>query len=475
MSDRRVKRLLNVLVAEKQLTRAGLDWLTIATDPFHDTEVSCEGYPDVTSSRTVVQLVTKTFNIKSPLSTDANWDAHIFLFPSSPNYDPGDGGSVLASAFYQASINPNGILGPSQLDRAPLYAGYNCVTCAAGVDWTTVTSNFGTAKELSWPLPFGAGQVRMIAAGYEVVNTTAEIYKQGTVTSYRSPSNESSGFILLTDVASERTYPIEWGTIPPTIQSDAALYPNSRIWAAEEGVYSIATMNSIQNPFRSPLPNWSGIIQINNEASLEAGDNRLVYVPGVEFTSGVISYVAEPLSHDIEFDVHGSIFSGLSAQTTLQITVRYYFERIPTISDENLLVLCKPSPTYDPLALEIYSRAVGQLPVACRVNENPLGEWFEGVMKAVSATLPTVGAAIGTVIPGAGAVGSALGGIAGLAGNANQAARLAAQTKVLRQETQALNTATNNLTKARNVRKQAPKGKMQQKGPGLKARPRKKT
>jgi hypothetical protein len=249
---------------------------------------------------------------------------------------------------------------------------------------------------------------------------------------------------------------MEWGSMPPSKQSDAALYPNSRIWAAAEGVYNIATMNSIQNPFRSPVPNWSGIVQISNEASLENGDNRLCYIPTVILAGGSVVYAAEPLCHAIDFDVHGSIFTGLSAQTTLQITVRYFFERIPTITDESLLVLCKPSPTYDPLALEIYSRACGQLPVACRVAENPLGEWFEDVMKAVSATLPIAGSALGTIIPGAGAVGSALGGIAGAAGSANNSARLAAQTKVVNRETAALKNATAAVTRARQVRQKIP-------------------
>lgn len=456
MSERRVMRTLNMMVAGKQLTKNGLDWLTVATDPFHDTEVCCEGYPDVTCSRTVVQQVTKTFNVKSPLSGDGLWDAHIFLFPSTPNYDPGDGDASLANAFYFNSLNPNGIVGQSQTNHVELYAGYNCVCVAAGTDWTVPITNFSTAKEISWPLVFAAGQTRLIAAAFEVVNTTAEIYKQGTVTSYRSPSNESNGFILIPEGDAYRTIPIEWGSMPPSIQSDAALYPNSRIWAAAEGVYNIATMNSIQNPFRSPVPSWAGIVQINNEASLEAGDNRLCYIPTVLLSGGSVAYAAEPLCHAIDFDVHGSIFTGLSSQTTLQITVRYFFERIPTITDESLLVLCKPSPTYDPLALEIYSRACGQLPVACKVADNPLGEWFEDVMKAVSATLPIAGSALGTIIPGAGAVGSALGGFAGLAANANNSARLAAQTKVVNREVAALQSATSAVTRARKVRQKVP-------------------
>lgn len=431
-AERRTRATLNRLIATKQLSQKGLDWLIVATDPFHDTEVSCEGFPDVTSSRTIVQCVTQTTNVKTPLSTDSNWDAHVFLFPSSPNWDQGNGTTVLPNAFYQAAITPDGLLvNRSLLTNLPVYAGYNIITVANGTDWTTQTTSQGhSSPSVAWPTTFGAGQVRLIAAGYEVTNTTAEIYKQGSITSYRSPSNVVSGFLIANNDTDGRIYEtIEWASLPPTSQAEASLYPNSKTWGATDGIYSIATMNTNQNAFRSPIPSWSGMIQVPTEESLLAGDPRLCFVPAIIGDgSTTTDYVADASSHAIEFDVHGCILAGLSSQTTLQVTTRYYFERIPSASDPNLLVLCKPSPSYDPLALEIYSRATGELPIAVKVGENPLGEWFEEVMSTVSMALPAVGQAVGAFIPGAGAVGSVLGGAAGIAAKANRAARNANQT-----------------------------------------------
>jgi hypothetical protein len=108
------------------------------------------------------------------------------------------------------------------------------------------------------------------------------------------------------------------------------------------------------------------------------------------------------LSKLLPFDVNGSIFTGLSNETTLQVTVKYYVERIPTVSDPDLLVLSRPSPQYDPMAVEIYSRAMSELPVAVAVGENPLGEWFNDVLDTVSEFAPALGSVFGPMGAAAG-------------------------------------------------------------------------
>jgi len=430
-SERRVMAHLNRLINSRQMTKNGKDWLIVATDPFHDTEATCEGFPDVEGSRTIVQCVTQTTNVKTPLSTDANWDCHVFLFPTTPNWDPGNGDSVLPGAFYQTAIDPTGVAEEgSQLSLLPLYAGYNVLTCANGEDWLAATTSDGSSTSaIAWPTTFGAGQVRLIGAAYEVVNTTAEINKQGSVTSYRSPSTETMSLITPGIDAAGRLYQhVEFNALPPTTQPEAALFPNSCTWAAAEGAYGIATMNRTTNVFTAPVPGWSGLIQTPTQASLIAGDARFAYLPAWILVGDDFEYVATANSHTIPFDVHGSVFAGLSSTSTLQITSRYFFERIPDTSDPNLLVLCKPSPSYDPLSLEIYSHAIAELPIAVKVNENPLGEWFEDVLGVVSAALPVVGGALSGVIPGGAVMGAAGSAAASAIAAANKRARTAENT-----------------------------------------------
>jgi hypothetical protein len=378
----------------------------VATDPFHDTEITCNGYPDMTASRSITQCITLTSNITAPsgLTTDT-WDAHIFFFPSSPNWATGYVSSY-DYGFYRALTNGSGTVSGQEL-TFPIFAGYNVYSVNNGEEWTNPTAGtFAFSEALQFPQTFGSGQIRLVAAGLEVVNTTAELYKQGSVTSYRSPSNISRSFVL-SDATAVCT-PCTFAALPPTTQSLAALFPNSRTWGAVEGVYSVATLNAIQNDFVSPNPGISGMISVPTPTQLINNATRLTYVPEVATDITPDRFVAS-CSHQLPFDVHGSVFTGLNPQTSLQVTVRYYIERIPTISDPTLLVLAKPSPPFDPEVLEIYARAVAQLPVAVPVSENPLGEWFDTVMSVVASALPAIGTALSPVFAPAGAIGAALG------------------------------------------------------------------
>jgi len=188
------------------------------------------------------------------------------------------------------------------------------------------------------------------------------------------------------------------------------------------------------------------MLQVPTEPSLLAQDARLCFTPGLILSGSDIVYASQPSCRAIDFDVHGCVLSGLSSQTTLQITTRYYFERIPSASDPNLLVLCKPSPSYDPLALEIYSHAVSSLPVAVKVDENPMGEWFEDVMNIVAAVIPMAGAALNAVVPGAGIVGSGIGAASKAIAAANNRARSA--ENAARQANQTATAARVQATKA---------------------------
>jgi hypothetical protein len=279
----------------------------------------------------------------------------------------------------------------------------------AGTDLTEAVITASTINfNCSFQAAFSEGNRRLIACGYEVVNTTAELYKQGTVTCYRTPSNLCHASLSDTD---DVPFYAQLATLFPTNQSDAQLFPNARTWGAIDGVYSVATLNTINNPFTQNLPGTAGIISMFTEDELIAGDGTLAYFPPQN----------APCNRQLPYDCHGAIFAGLSPQTTLQLTVRYYWELIPDVSDPMMLVMAKPSPCVDPLALQLYSRALEHLPVAVPVSENPLGEWFDTVMDVLTTALPVIGSAI--PLPYAGTIGSAAGAAAQAAKTYNAAQR----------------------------------------------------
>lgn len=196
---------------------------------------------------------------------------------------------------------------------------------------------------------------------------------------------------------------------PAFAQSDAALYPNSRTWAAEEGIYLVGTMNNTDNPYFVPKPGMGGLITPSSAASLVAGTGWLGYFPSVVASTNTY----DPMSScttTLPFDVSGAIFAGLANQSAMQVTVRYYIERNPTIADPNLLVLARTPCPYDPVALEIYTRCMSELQVGVPVKMNPLGEWFTEVLEGIGEWAPKIGKAIGNIIPGGAIIGNALGG-----------------------------------------------------------------
>lgn len=382
------------MIESRQLTSEGVNWLTLATDPFHDTAMTPSGYPDMNTCNSIVQCFTYTTNIVAPGSTI--WDCHVFLNPLSYPTSPAPGyGNALQPVTYQPS---SGLIVAAATPNPVIYGGYNVLTGPTGFDWSVPsTATINAAQSLQYPITGSAGQYRLIAAGYEVVNTTPDLYRGGSVTSYRSPSTplERNQYVW-TNLPTPLGYALNVNgySMPPTTQSGAQLYPTSKTWGAEEGAYSVATMSTTENFFLTPAistPFWwtpaSSVTLANGSTS-----TAWTFLPAIAAQqSGASSTTAQVLP----FDTHGSIFTGLNPLSTLQVTVKYYVERIPTISEPDLLVLTRTPSPFDPIALELYTRTVQQLPVAVMVKENPLGEWFNDILDTVADWAPTVGAAFG--------------------------------------------------------------------------------
>jgi len=434
-----------------------------ATDPFHDTEVRCDGYPDVTTAKSVVQVVTQTVSVPVYTGGLGAWDCQVFFAPLTPCFSQDDsmhkttttttanekrttystgrqvsdskisspivlqdtvehlgmppiksgGGvvrdtNVVSRVYYKTTVDESGHINQTG-SGFQVNAGWNIKTGPVGFDiisGSVGTDNFG----LALPPQFCTGAWRLLSTGLEVVNTTAMLYKGGSVTSYRSPSCQIQGLTLsVPEIQSLVGQSV--GLTPPANQQQAALYPNSKTWEAEKGVYLIATLQSNQNPLYCPLPGIGGIMTPSSLGNLEDGDGWIGYFPKIQMGHSMPSAACSTLP----FDVSGSVFGGLNNQTTLQITARYYIERHPTIADPDILVLARTPAPYDPVVLELYSRVLNELPVAVPVGENPLGEWFNDILDGVAEWAPKIGTFLGNAVPGAALIGKVVGTAAGAA------------------------------------------------------------
>jgi hypothetical protein len=403
ITPRPAERVLNRLIADKALSPAGKDWLIATLDPFHDTELTVEGHPDIDSSRSIVQCIQETFPLT--WTAAASKDVTVFFAPTSGDYLD----TTVVGANVYGNIRPCTVSSVSLAFLAnPLFptaypilnGGWNVIAQPSGTPW----NNGGTGNVFNGaglPLQNLKGKHRLLATAIEVVNTTAPLYKGGSVVAYKEPAQFTTlirgndGTSGLTN--DDNVVHYNNGTYPPVAAQTAANYPNAKIWEAEKGVYAIATLNDVSNPVHEP--------KLGQGFSMSQYDDTTGWPPGgiapINYATMCLNGYAPPnsasssIAVSYPFDNTGFIFQGLPAGTSLQFTVKYFVEFFPTVQNGLLQSLATPSAAYDPLALEIYSRCLRELPVACAQGENPLGEWFNEVLDLISSAAPKVGAVFG--------------------------------------------------------------------------------
>jgi hypothetical protein len=394
-ADRKLERLAR----EEFLTADGKNWLVLATDPFHDERVVPTGFPDVNTTGSVVQTVSKTVTVSNTTGTSTGaWDAHIVLWPTPLTYseeayqDP-----IVGSVAFPYLIKS------TDYDVAPNnFGGLTAQVVPTGTPTISFALAPGAQSSFNLDLTgFASGIYRVVGMGVEVHDTTAELYKQGSVTCYRisnpTPLNSSqtTGFIASGTVASpgpvHETIPVKFIGTPPTTVQEAKLVPDSKQWEAKKGAYAVATLSTVENP---------PVVLKNELVGFPDFNGLYVYgQPVVALTVNSNLYTAPHRNNLLPFNTTGLYFTGLHASFSLTVNVVWYVEKFPTLNDQQLLVLTKPSPAFDQMALDIYSGTMSRMPVAVPVNMNPLGEWFEDVVNDVAGFAAPALAAAGLVFP----------------------------------------------------------------------------
>jgi len=406
--SRKIDALLDKLEKNANLTRTGRDWLIASCDPFHDSDISLGGYPDVLTASTVVQLVKQQIQITVPgtVTAGANWDCSITLMPNlcatTLNYVNAinQTGSV-TSATGVTSITLGGLTVQAGAQGSNLYFQSNGTLTGA----TSTTLN---------PTAYVKGQGRVIGMGFEVVNTTATLYKQGQVTCWRQPSANTRSTFQYSTATTPIVYSqvgVDVNRMPPANIAACQLLYGSRSWDAAEGAYVVSRQNTDSNPAYLPQCRTIGYTTLDGLAGPTINPADYVYTQdplGGPTALAIYDY-------NCPFDQSGAFFTGLSYTTSLTINVRWLFERIPCPLESDLVVLATPSAPYDPLALELYCRCLGDMPPGVMLKENPLGEWFSNALAKVADWAPKIGSALGTIIPGAGMLGNVVGMISGKA------------------------------------------------------------
>jgi len=373
MAKQNADQYLETLKKQNYLSQSGKEWLKVALDPFHDSDTFCDGYPDIEVAASIVQVVKQTISISVPSSlAGANWDCNIISFPTETA-----GLGTTTTATIKGNTLTVGTIGSN-----PSLAGVTAIASAAGVPISLDTTSI-VAGQIVVPDSFLQGSARVIAKGFEAVNTTSELNVQGQVIAYRSPVSATAGQAWQiqdpgggfpgSGVATVREI-----NTPPVSAKQAMLLAGSRQWHAKEGGYCVNTLNTLNlntegETFHIPM--------LAADAT-EGAEDSIGTIPTLQ--SDGSTFIGPSMVYTDDFNISGLYFTGLSPQSTLAITSVVYIERFPDYQEADLTVLARPSPGVDMRALQCYSTAISTLPPGVMVKENGLGDWFASAVSKVS-------------------------------------------------------------------------------------------
>lgn len=374
---RRAEKMINRMVNDRQLSRDGRDFIKMNLDPYMDVPLKkYVGWPDVETGYSVVRRVGQQATINPPpsLSPGTNYDAAVVLWPwinSLPMVDVSPRANNVVT--WSESTGPAGV--PT--------GGVQVYASATPMTLNTQTTYSPVQIVLSDTFTTGVG--RLVSVGFELHDTTAEIYKQGSLTCAKimQQCRTSSAWSIIDPDSLDLAGVISGTSLRSIPQSLAGLtlMPDSKTWEAKEGCYAVGHFHSGDNtPFSTDYLNPI-LIQDDGDGI----NSTPVVMPRPQ--NAVAGWLGSQACH--LHPLHSTVvwLNGLNYNASFQLSVVYYYETFPTINESDILVLASPSTEYDPLALEILSHALSRMPPAVRVRDNFQGDWWADVVESISNVL----------------------------------------------------------------------------------------
>lgn len=343
-------------------------------DPFHDKPIyDLQGWPDIEATASVVRCIKQSTVITAPVGFTTNWDCNIVNWPN----------------FYAQTTNVTNVRQNNHitdLGSASGWGGLFAYCGPSGVPINTIAPTF--SSHLNVDKTFLSGSSRLIGVGFEVHNTTSELYRQGSVIVWRSPGSSIEPSLYTVDTATGvNLFSGNLVRCPPLTADSALLLAGSRQWQASEGCYCVGTFSGIDNPPK--LPDYTSFVVYATEDEDVVAD----YGPGINSSPLIIpSSPADNTSYAQRWypiNTYGAFFQGLSKETTLTLTWNCYIETFPSVAEKSLVVLATPSAPYDPNALELLDKCLAAMPVGVMVKENFMGTWFPALISAGASLLRT--------------------------------------------------------------------------------------
>lgn len=400
------------MVASSTIKKDSADWLTGALDPFHDFNYTPEGLPDQYSGSSCVQFIKQKRVFTKPAGITGDWDLHIFSVPTMSSGIGRIYSNVTPGKADQAR-NANNISGMGTLTFFATPAGTSALPTGSGAGFVNPTGSLLVANS-----PCDNGNtfslMRLIGGGFEVHNDTAPMYRKGAVTVYSQPSELQDRFMRMqvsdASIAAGNTFSnslnVSCFRLPPSDVNLATTNVNARTWSAEEGCYVPFQLNMNKTSFQMATANPLVGFTVDNSADYAATTSgwgsELDPVAAYSYQEAIGPVVAGNIGTEYlrpdqplrlcNIQTVGAYFTGLSPETVLTIDIRFIVEIAPTPANTTLVSLATPSAQYDPTALELYSRAIRELPPGVKVSMNAAGDWWKVISGTIKAVAPVASA-----------------------------------------------------------------------------------
>lgn len=355
-----------------QIPQQTKEYISLVTDPYHDRNLRVTGYPDGRNVTSVVRRLAFQTSVTCPfsLASGESWDFHIFTTPLHNATD-------MFSAAKEAATSKNRILiTPTVTTINTLnvfYRHYDNTGAIKAVNFKSL----GQAGGLTALDPDKDGPGRTVSLAFELHNTTAELYKSGSLTCYRvNALNERCDLIDNYGGSAPRNYVCtNILNIPDTLEQ-ANLIPNARTWEASAGIYSVSLPPS-DNPYTTGI--FTNVIMNINRTQYP----YLVYGGSTAATNTAINW--SPLSCT---GVISSRFT--NTEQTFTLDMRQVLEHKPSAVSSNLLPFATTSPDVDTLFLKMYKKMINRIEPGVPVNFNSAGEWFRRILSLAKEQLPAL-------------------------------------------------------------------------------------
>lgn len=398
---------IQTLIASRQLTKDGANWLRLRMDPYHDLQEPVAGYPDSDSFDTVVSTLNYEYQLTKPVGSAGAWDAHIFVMPFDNATAVNLGGMVNGQFTASGTTYSHGLVTIAKDDTG----GYLYPTAVP-----VASPNF-SMTQMNTFVGVEAGLSRVIGMAIEVIDTTAKLYQQGTLTAYKMPSSaEVSKTVGFLNAAGTQQSQLDYSVIksPPAMVDEAIIYRSSVTWDAPQGVYMVLGQNGIENQFQMARMSGVCITPIVNGAGATAALVSTAYpVTALNAPPLLTGAYHNMAIKPVNVTQSGIFLTGLANAASFRVRCRVIVERAPLRGESDLIPLATPSAAYDSQALELYSILVSNLPIAVPVSFNAKGDWWRWILKAIGALAPTVGTFLTPIAgPVSGIIGSGLGTMA---------------------------------------------------------------